>query len=116
MRLAALLQLGDTVDEQPSRVELGRHVRELELDRLELADPLPELAPLECIRACRVEGGLCDPECLRGDPDAAAVERAHRDGEALPLLVQQAVTAHACALDDEVDGRRGMQPELLMLL
>ena len=68
-------------------LDLRRHVRELELDRLEVADPLPEGAPLQGIAASDVEGGLRDPDGLRGDADAAAVEGRHRDGEPLPLLV-----------------------------
>ena len=76
---------------------------------------LPNCSPLERVRARDVEGGLRDPERLRGDPDAAAVERRHRDAEAAALLVEQPVAADARALDREIDGRRRVEAELLLL-
>src|SRR2546426_9417867 len=45
VRLTLLLQPRRPVREQPRGVDLGRHVRELELDRLELGDPPSELTP-----------------------------------------------------------------------
>src|SRR5439155_17093865 len=72
MRLAALLQLRRAVHEQSRRVDLRRHIRELPLDRVELADPLSELTPLERVRARDVVRDLCDPDRLRSDPDPAA--------------------------------------------
>ena len=63
------------------------------LDRLELADAVAELAPLERVLARGVVGRLGDAERLRGDADAAAVERRHRDAEAAALLVQEPVAA-----------------------
>ena len=56
---------------------------------------LAELLPLERVLARDVVRGLRDPDRLRGDPDPAAVERRHRDREALALLVQQPVAADA---------------------
>jgi hypothetical protein len=43
------------------------------------------------VRADQVDRGAGDAERLRGDAEAAAVERVERDGEALALLVDQAV-------------------------
>ena len=62
-----------------------------------------------------VVGGLRDAERLRGDPDAAAVERLHRDAEALALLVQQPVAADERALDHDVVRHRRVEAELLLV-
>ena len=71
--------------------------------------------PLLRVHARDVVRRLRDAERLRGDPDAAAVERRHRDPEAAALLVQQAVALDPCVLEHEVRGRRGVQAELLLL-
>src|SRR3712207_9068483 len=75
VRLPLLLQPRCAVDEEPRRVDLGRHVRELPLDRLEVGDPAAERPPLLRVLARDVVRRPRDPERLRGDPDAAAVER-----------------------------------------
>ena len=59
-------------------VDLRRHVCQLELDRLEVGDPVAKLSPLECVAARELEGRLRDPHGLRRDPDPAPVERRHR--------------------------------------
>src|SRR5439155_15371143 len=76
--LALLLQPRSTVREQPGGIDLGRHVGELPLDRLELADPTAEGVPLLRVLARDVVAGLRDADRLRGDADPAAVERRHR--------------------------------------
>ena len=82
-----LLQPGRAVRQQPRGVDLRRHVGELELDRLEVGDPLAELPALQCIGARDVVGGLGDPHRLGRDADAPAVEGRHGDREASALLV-----------------------------
>src|SRR5439155_998814 len=89
MRHVLLLEPGSAVDEEPGRVDLHRHVRELVLDCLELADRPPERVPFLRVLARDVVRRLRDPDRLRGDTDPAAVERRHRHVETLPLLVQQ---------------------------
>ena len=69
--------------------------------------------PLLRVLARDVVRGLRDPDRLRGDPDPAAVERRHRDVEALPLLVQQPVGVDVRVHRDRVRGR-GVEPELLL--
>ena len=76
---------------------------------------LPERLPLLRVFARDVVRGLRDAERLRGDADAAAVERRHRDGEALVLLVQEAVALDVRALDDDVVRRRRVEAELLLV-
>src|SRR5829696_10280434 len=73
-RAPFLLQPCGLVDEVPGRLDLRRHVGELELDRLELADGLSELLPLPRIRRRQVERALGQPEPHRRHRDPAAVE------------------------------------------
>ena len=77
------------------------------------ADRPPERVPLLRVLARDVVRGLRDPDRLRGDPDPAAVERRHRDVEALALLVQQPVGVDVRVHRDRVR-RRGVEPELLL--
>ncbi len=114
MRLALLLQPGRAVDEEPRGVDLGRHVGQLPLDRLEVGDPLAELLALQRVGARRVVGGLRDAERLRRDPDPPAVERRHRDREALPLVVQHAVAVDERVLDRDRVRHRRVEAELLL--
>ena len=116
MRLALLAEPRGAVDEHARRLDLGRHVRELPLDRLEVGDALAELPAFERVGAGRVVGGLGDADRLRGDADPAAVERLHRDGEALAVLAEQTVGIDPHAVQHDVGGRARVEPELLFLL
>ena len=115
VRRAGRLQPRRPIDEQARGVDLGRHVGELPLDRLEVRDALTERVALLRVLARDVVGRLRDAERLRGDTDPAAVERRHRDGEALVLLVQEAVALDVRALDDDVVRRRRVETELLLV-
>ena len=55
--LARLLALGRVAREQARRLELRRHVGELQLDRLVLGDRLAHRAPLLRVRERGVERG-----------------------------------------------------------
>src|SRR3990172_8166474 len=74
-RQALILPPRRAVHEQPRRLDLHRHVRELPLDRLEVRDRLPELVPLLRILHRLFERPLRDPDAEGADADAAAVER-----------------------------------------
>ena len=76
---------------------------------------LAERVALLRVLARDVVRGLRDADRLRGDPDPPAVERRHRDAEALALLVQEAVAADERALDDDVVRRRRVEAELLLV-
>src|SRR3954454_7729016 len=71
-RLPVVFQPGGAVDELASRLDLGRHVGELELHGLELRDGLPELLPLLRVRKGEVVCALSEPDAHGGDRDAAA--------------------------------------------
>src|SRR5439155_19024101 len=73
-RPALVLQPRRTVDERTTRLDLGCHVREPELDRLERGDRLPELLPLPRIFEREVVCALRAAGAHRGDRDPSAVE------------------------------------------
>ena len=94
-RLAASLSVAARMRQQPRRVDLDRHVGELPLNRLVLAIGLPNALALLRVLQRRLERRARDSERLRRDPDPPAVERLHRDLEALPFLGQQVLARHA---------------------
>ena len=53
-----------------------------------------------------------DADGLRGDPDAAAVERRHRDLEAVALLAEPVVDRHPHVGQEDLDRARGVDAEL----
>ena len=70
------LALGRVAREQAGRLQLRRHVGELELDRLVLGDGLAERDPLLGVLERGVEGGTCHPDGPRRDVDASDLEDA----------------------------------------
>ena len=62
------------VNEQPRRLDLGRHVGELGLDRLEARDRPAERVALAGVRERLVQRALREADAHRGDADPAAVE------------------------------------------
>src|SRR4029077_8246482 len=70
--------------QQPGRLDLGRDIGELRLDRLELGDRLAEGAPLLGVGERLVERPLGQPDAHRGNADAADVEYLEELAEAHP--------------------------------
>src|SRR5438034_6247356 len=62
------------VDEEPRRLDLGRHVDELLLNCLEGRDRPSELLPLACVGVREVVAALGETDAHGGDGDAPAVE------------------------------------------
>ena len=79
---ALRLALRRVLGEQPRRLEPGRHVGQLELDRLVLADRLAHGLALLCIGERGVEGGPRHADGTRRDVDAAHLEHAEDLGQA----------------------------------
>src|SRR6185295_3770683 len=103
------------------RAELGRvdaraHVGNLELDRLELRDGASELLALLRILDGRVARRARDADGLRRDADASAVERVHRDREALADLAEDVRLRHAAVLEHQLARGGRADAELLLLL
>src|SRR6266705_4773744 len=89
--LAEILQVRGAIVEQAGGVDLGCHVRELPLNRLEVCNLLAErLSFLRVLRGF-LEGPLSNSEGLRRDADPATVESCHRDSEAFVEFSQQIV-------------------------
>src|SRR4029079_13688270 len=93
-RAALVLQPGGPVDELTAGLDLDRHVGELEGDRLEAPDRLPELRPLARVGRGEVVRALGEPNAHRGDGDAPAVEDLEELGEALPPRAEQVLLRH----------------------
>ena len=106
---------GCAVDEQLGRVAAGRHVGELELGVLELAQRLAELlAGLYVIdsdleRAFRKAEGLC------GNADTAAVQRIHGDLVAFAGFAQEVLFRDTAVGKDEFIGRAAADTHFLFL-
>src|SRR5664279_2867888 len=101
-RLALVLQPRGAVDELAPCFDLGRHVRELELDGLELRDRPAELLSLLRVRERKVVRALGEPDAHRRDGDTAAVDDLHELLEALAALTQQIGLGHAAVLEQQL--------------
>ena len=101
--------------EQARRFVLHRHLGEHELDRLELADRLPERLALERVLRALLERAPHDSGRACRDPRARAIERLHRDLEALALLADQVRLRQLDVLIDDVAGVRGALAHLVFL-
>ena len=105
-----------SVDEHSSRLDLGRHVGEHELDAFEVGDRPPELAPLARVAPGDVEGALGDPQRLGRDPRTGMVQDAHRQLESLALLAQEVSRGYGQVLEEELSGGRAADAQLLLQL
>ena len=102
--------------EQARGVELGRHVGEHELDGLVLRDGDAEALALLRVGDRLLERGARDAERLRGDADAPAVERGHRDLEALADVADDRARRGDLAVLEEDRARvRGVDAELVVV-
>src|SRR5712692_429099 len=84
--LAPVVDLGRLLDQQPRRLGARRHLAELELDRLVLADRLAEGLALLRVLDRLGERRLRDADAARGDVDPSELEAADRLLEAAALL------------------------------
>ena len=113
--LARVLALRRLEHEEPSRLDLGRHLRELQLDRLVLRDRLAERLPLLRVADRLLEGACRDPDCARCDVDAAELDPTHEVAEAFAdsrLAADHGVAGHAEAVEGELDGLDALVAEL----
>src|SRR5207244_7605569 len=110
-RAAALAQPGRAQREHPRRVDLGPRPREREPDRLELDERLSELPPLTRVSERALDRGTRDPDRLRRDADASAIETGERDAEPAADLDEHRVGADARVVADARDrtGRDGTE-------
>src|SRR5688500_19108831 len=88
MRVAGLLEARGAPDERAGGLDLGLHVGQLVLDRLEAGDRAAERVALLGVGGRELERGLGDADRLGGDADAPAVERPQRDAHAVAGLAE----------------------------
>ena len=99
--------------EQARRVDLDRHVGELPLNRLIARDRRSERFAIGGVLERSLERGASDPDRLRGDSDPAAVQRFHRDLEALALGADQILARHAQIIEADLRAVRGVDSHLV---
>ncbi len=87
--------------EQPGRLDLGREVGDLGLDRLELGDRLAEGLALLGVGDRLVERALGEADAHRRDADPAAVEDVEEVLEAVAAAAEQVALRHAAVLEAE---------------
>src|SRR5882672_2935032 len=112
-----VFQPGCLVDQQPRRLDPGRHVREQELDRLEFRDRLSELPALARVLDRGVEGGLCDPDRHRADGDPPPIQGLHELLEALPflaVLLEEVFLGQLHVIEKKLDRVAGAMSQLLL--
>ncbi len=117
--LAGVLHPRRLAGQQAGRLDLGRHVGELELDRLVLGDRLAEGLALLAVAEGQLERALGDADAAGGDVDAADLERVHHLHEALPdaglLAAQHPLGRAAVAVVDELGRLDALVAHLLDL-
>src|SRR6185312_6353631 len=112
---ARIVGLRRLLDQQARRLEARRHLAELELDCLVLADRLAEgLAQLR-VADRFVERRLGDARAARGHVDAPELEPAHGAVEALPLAADEIRGGHAEIFEDELRRVDALVADLLEL-
>ena len=102
------------VQELPSGLGGGVHIGQHRADHLEVADSLAELFALAGIGGCDIEGALGDPDRLGGDPWPAAVERLHRQSEAVALRADKVPGRDPHALEGQLGGGAAAQAHLVL--
>ena len=112
-RASLVLQPRRLVDERAARLDLGRHVGERELHRLELRDRLAELLALLRVRVREVVRALREPDAHRRHRDAAAVEDLEELLEAITARPEQIPLGHGDVLERELARVGGAPAELL---
>ncbi len=116
VRLVRFLLFRCRVDQEPRTAQLGRHVGELEADALIEADWLAELDALLGVFDRRFIRALRDAQRLRRNTDAAAVQRCHRDFEALPFLAEQVLLGYLHVVENQFRRRGGTDTHLIVMV
>jgi hypothetical protein len=79
--------------------DLGRHLGQHELDRLQIGERFAELDAAQSVSARGIESGAGEAERNRSDIDAGHVEAGHGDLEPLSLLAKQVLARNPHALE-----------------
>ena len=103
-RPSAVLQPRGLVYQSAGGLDLGRHVGQLELHRLEAADGAAELLALLGVAETQLERALCHAEPQRGDADAAAIQDLEELLEAVAARAEQVFLSHPAAVERQLTG------------
>src|SRR4249919_91519 len=112
-RPALVLEPRGLVDERAAGLDLRRHVRELEADRLERGDRLAELLAL--LRVCEREvvRALREPDAHGGDRDPPSIEDLEELLETGTACAEEVPLGHGTVLERELARVRCTPAELL---
>src|SRR6185503_15807360 len=97
----AVAQARRAVREQSSGVDLRPRLRDREAHRLEGRDRAAELFSTLPVRGGTLERGAGDPDGLRGDADATAIEPRERELKALADLAEHRIRADTCLVEND---------------
>ena len=111
-RPALVLEPRRPVGERPPGLDLGGHVGQLELNRLETSDRPAELPPLLRVRERELVGAARQPEGECRDRDPSAVEDLEELPEALAPGTQQVILRNGAVRKRQDAGVRGVPAEL----
>src|ERR1019366_2495922 len=95
---------------------IGGHLRDLELDTLELADGATELLALLRVLDGEFPCATRQSEHLRADTDAAFIQRLDGDLVALADFAQHVVLGHAAIFHNQLAGAGSPDAEFVFLL
>ncbi|KAG1083383.1 hypothetical protein G6F40_014785 [Rhizopus arrhizus] len=98
--------------QQQGCIQLALHVGDLGLGHLESTDGRAKGLALLHVFQGRFIGGPCDADGLRGNADAAGVEHAHGDLEALALLAQHIIGRGHVVVELDLAGGRSTDAQL----
>src|SRR5215218_7586135 len=114
--LAGVEQVGRLPGHQAPGLDLRRHVGDHELDRLVHRDRHAELDALLRVLGGELERRARDADGHRRDAGTRAVERHHRELEALVLLAEHVLGWHLDVVERDRRGVGGTLSELVLLL
>ena len=100
----------------PGSHQVGNHVRQLELQRLEGRQRLTKLLALVHIIPGPEQGRLGTAQGTGGDIQAAAVQALHRNGKAIAFITHQIAGRHANVFQGNQARGLAMPPHLFLIL
>ena len=99
--IADIQARGRAVDHEARRLQLRRHIRQLELKGLEIRQSLTELLALQHIITREVEAFAGCPDRTGRNIDPPAIESLHRDLEPVALFANPVDHRHAAILEND---------------
>lgn len=104
------------VKKRSRRLELRRHIRQAELQSLELIDGFSESLALRRISESAIKSGLRPADRAGRNVQPAAIEPSHRNTEAFALLAKPIARGDAAILKDDLSRWLGIPAHLAFVL